>query len=62
MKRGWLIFSCAACLCLSGCAAGSGGGDKYPTSAESLYANATSTSRFKSNIFCSRTGSASFFH
>ena len=28
MKRGWLIFSCAACLCLSGCAAGSGGGDK----------------------------------
>ena len=28
MKRGWLIFLCAACLCLSGCAAGSGGGDK----------------------------------
>ena len=28
MKRGWLIFSCAVCLCLSGCAAGSGGGDK----------------------------------
>ncbi|MFR3406282.1 MAG: hypothetical protein ACLTV6_06920 [Christensenellales bacterium] len=28
MKRGWLIFSCAACLCLSGCAAGGGGGDK----------------------------------
>ena len=28
MKRGWLIFSCAACLCLSGCAAGSGGGGK----------------------------------
>ena len=28
MKRGWLIFSCAACLCLSGCAAGSSGGDK----------------------------------
>ena len=28
MKRGWLIFSCAACLCLSGCEAGSGGGDK----------------------------------
>ena len=28
MKRGWLIFLCAACLCLGGCAAKSGGGDQ----------------------------------
>lgn len=28
MKRGWLIFFCALCLCLFGCAAQSGGGDK----------------------------------
>ena len=28
MKRGWLIFLCAACLCLGGCAARSGGGDQ----------------------------------
>ena len=28
MKRGWLVFLCAACLCLAGCAAKSGGGDK----------------------------------
>ena len=28
MKRGWLFFLCAACLCLGGCAARSGGGDQ----------------------------------
>lgn len=28
MKRGWLFFFCALCLCLFGCAAQSGGGDK----------------------------------
>ena len=28
MKRGWLIFFCALCLCLFGCASQSGGGDK----------------------------------
>ena len=28
MKRGWLFFLCAACLCLGGCAAKSGGGDQ----------------------------------
>lgn len=28
MKRGWLIFLCAVCLCFGGCAAKTGGGDK----------------------------------
>ena len=61
MKRGWLIFFCALCLCLFGCAAQSGGGDKpalpQPESTASMSAaqSAIDTSFFiLSSLVCVR--------